>query len=201
MDNQLSSMCSLSLEMFTVIKQEYSIYLDDERIKFIDELDINNFYKFIDDETLPQFFYLGNAYYINKHYNLNIIEYVPFLCLSSLCPNLNPLKIGLIEEELEYLNEKYNLNIRTLFNKELEVGKIITSSILSNVPYKVIFKESDVDIVNYLNEECGSKTGLFYFQISKMMKDLRKNNNFNDDINYQEIIDLIYDFISAKVRV
>ncbi len=204
MNNKLSSICSLSLEVFTILKKEYNIYLSKEKEDFLDKLDINNFYKIINNAYLPPICFIGDKYYLNNYYNLDNIEgLVPFLCLASLVNNLNPLKIGLIEEELLYLKDKYNLNINVYFNEELEVANIVSKKLLLDIPFKVIFKDSDIDIVNYLVEESNSIIGLVYYNVSKKMKDIRKNRDLfsvNSDINYEEVKNYLYDFIGSKVR-
>ena len=202
-DIDLSNIYSLTLKIFTILKNEYSIYLSNDKIKFLDNIDVFKFYKIINNNSLPPIYYLGEQYYLNNYYDLSKIEeLIPFLCLSSLVNNLNPLKVGLIEEELEYLKDKYEINILMYHKNEKEVASIISKSILSDIPFKVIFKESDVDIVNYLREEKGSKIGLFYYEISKKMKDKYKSDNYyiDNSVDYSEIIDNIYDFVSSKIR-
>ena len=204
MNNKISSICSLSLEVFTILKKEYEVYLSEEKKDFLNKLNIDNFYKVINNTYLPPIYFIGDKYYLNSYYNLDNIEsLVPFLCLSSLVTNLNPLKIGLIEKELLDLKDKYDLNIKTYFKEELEIADIVSKTLLVDIPFKVIFKESDVDIVNYLVEDASSDIGLTYYNISKKMKDIRKNTDyfsFNSNINYEEVKDYLYDFIGNKVR-
>lgn len=75
----------------------------------------------------------------------------------------------------------------------------------------IIFLDTDSEIVNYLVEEKGSKVAIFYHEISELMKSkyrgfLDKKWNLNDyiafynTIDYQDVLDLIYHFISEKVR-
>ena len=200
----LTNIYSLSLKIMTILKEEYKVYLSEDKLKFLNNLDVFKFYKNVDEKNMPLFYYFGNKYYINCNIDINYFEQlVPFLCLSSLCSNLNPLKIGLIEEELLYLKDKYQLNIKTNFKKELEVSSIVSQSILKDVPFKVIFKETDSDIVNYLIEECGGKIGMCYLDVSKKMKMIRKNNYYlfeNDDVDYSEVLDFLYSFISNKTK-
>lgn len=204
MNNKISSICSLSLEVFTILKKEYEVYLSEEKKDFLNKLNIDNFYKVINNTYLPPIYFIGDKYYLNSYYNLDNIELlVPFLCLSSLVTNLNPLKIGLIEKELLDLKDKYDLNIKTYFKEELEIADIVSKTLLVDIPFKVIFKESDVDIVNYLVEDASSDIGLTYYNISKKMKDIRKNTDYfsiNSTINYEEVKDYLYDFIGNKVR-
>ena len=204
MNNKLSSICSLSLEIFAILKKEYEIYLTNEKKEFLNNLNINNFYKIIDNTYLPPIYFIGDKYYLNEHYNLDNIEnLIPFLCLASLVNNINPLKMGLIEEELLYLKEKYNLNINTYFIKELEIASIVSKTLLDDIPFKVIFKETDTDIINYLIEEKGYNTGICYYNVSKKMKEIKNNkNNFiiDNNLDYKIVEDYLYDFIGNKVR-
>lgn len=204
MNNELSSICSLSLEVFKILKREYNIYLSNEKIEFIDNLEINKFYKKINNSYLPPIFFIGNTYYLNSYYNLtNIENLVPFLCLSSLVNNLNPLKVGLIEKELDYLYDKYNITGNTYFPKEKEIADIVSKTILEDIPFKVIFKDTDTDIINYLVEEKGSNEAIIYYNVSKKMKDIKNNNdifNFNDKLDYTSVEDYLYDFIGNKIK-
>ena len=203
-EDVINHMCSLSQEFFKIIKEEYSIYLSEEKKNFLNNVDISKLYKIISNSELPNIFYLGGTYYFNNYYKFeNIEKMIPFLCLSSIISNLNPLKIGLIEVELLNLKIKYNLNIDINFASELEVADIVSRSLLNNIPFKIIFKDSDSDIVNYLQEEENSEIALCYYNVSKQMKYLRnKINDFQSNINidYSTIIDYIYDFIGTKVR-
>ena len=204
MDNKLSNIYNLSLEVFKILKDEYSIYLSKEKKEFLENLNINNFYKVVNNSYLPSIFYIGDKYYLNSYYNLDNLEsLIPFLCLASLTSNLNPLKIGLIEEELLYLKDKYNLDIDTYFKEELEIAKLVSKSVLLDVPFKIIFKESDIDIVNYLVEEKGSNDGLIYYNISKKMKEIREKDDYftkEKNFDYEEVKDYLYDYIGSKVK-
>ena len=204
MDNMLEKINKMSYDIFEILKKEYEIYLSNDKKEFIDNIDINNLYKIIDDKNYPPIYFIDNKYYLNTYYNLDCIYLlIPFLCLRSLVDNLNPLKIGLIEYELEYLKEKYNLQINPFFKEELEVASIVSKTLLNNIPFKVIFKESDTDIVSYLVEEVGYDIGMCYYNISSKMKKMRKNKNYFDTkliINYENIKDYLYDFIGSKVK-
>lgn len=205
MEIDLSNIYSLSLKIFTILKEEYSIYLSKDKLDFLNNLDIFKFYKLIDNKDLPPIYYLGDTYYINSNFDLNLLEqYVPFLCLSSLCSNLNPLKIGLIEKELVYLKDKYELNINTYFIKELEIADLISKTILSDISYKLLFKDSDADIVKYLISNSDSKIGMIYLKISKTMQETRKETYIYDnkiDIDYSKTFDIIYEFINEKTKL
>lgn len=203
-ENMFKNICNLSIEIFQILKKEYSIYLSDKKKEFIDKIDILKFYKIVNNSNLPNIFFIDNTCYLNTYYDLNNIELmVPYLCFVSIVNNINPLKIGLIEKEISFLRDKYNLNIKNNFQSELEVANIVSKSILNNIPFKVIFKESDSDIVNYLQEETSSDIAICYYSISKQMKSIRKNNDyFNPSIvpDYSSICDYLYDFIGTKVK-
>ena len=72
MENKLKEICRLSLDIFTIIKEEYSIYLSPEKGKFLANLNIDNFYKIINKASLPEIFFMGDKYYLNSYYNFNI---------------------------------------------------------------------------------------------------------------------------------
>ncbi|MBQ8892273.1 MAG: hypothetical protein IJ068_05400 [Bacilli bacterium] len=203
-ESQFKNICNLSTNFFQILKDEYNIYLSDRKKEFIDNLNIFKFYKVINDSKMPNIFFLGGTYYLNSYYDLSNIEsFIPFLCFSSIVSNINPLKIGLIEEEIVYLNNKYNLDIKTNFPDELEVASIVSQSILNNIPFKVIFKDSDSDIVNYLQEETSSDIAICYYSVSKQMKNMRKVDdyfNVNKRLDYSNICDYLYDFIGRKVK-
>ncbi len=203
----LDEICSLSLEMFTIIKENYSMFLSKEKKEFIDNLDIKSFYKIINKESFPPIYYLDGVYYINTFYDQdNLDELVSFLCLRSLCGSINPLKIGLIENEVKKLKEKYNLKATFIYHeKEMEVAEIVSSILLKDLPFNIIFKDTDSDIVDYLVEEKGSRDACFYSKISLLMKEKYQNykndyKSFYKDLNYSDIIDNIYDFFSNKVK-
>ncbi len=197
---------SLSLQMFSIIKEEYNLYLNNEKRKFLEELNIFKFYKEVNDKTLPPIYYLGDTYYINSFYDMNnLINYIPFLCLASLCGSINPLKTGLIEIELDYLKEKYAIKYNTINIKEKEVAELVLKSLLTDVPYKIIFLENDLDILAYLQEEKGSRVGLFYSKISKEMKEkkinnYKKYNYYYEQLDYSKQLDSLFDFLSSKLR-
>lgn len=190
---ELNNIYSTSLKLFTILKEEYSDYLTEDKKKFLNNLDIFHFYKMINDKDLPIINYIGEYCYLNSYYKVDFQDYLPFICLSTLCGNLNPLKIGLIELELKELKEKYALKYNNLHEKETEVASILSQAFLNNIPYKIIFLDTDTEIVSYLIEEKGSKVGLLYAKTSKEMKEKRQDD-------YQEIIDSLYDYVSNKIR-
>ena len=193
MEIELNNIYSTSLKIFTIIKEEYSLYLSEEQKKKIEDIDIFHFYKVVNDKDLLPIVYIGEICYLNSFYKIDFIDYLPFICLSFLCGNLNPLKIGLIELELEKLKDKYSLKYKNYHEKEHEVADIVSKTILNNLPYKIIFLDNDADIISYLIEEKGSKIGLLYANISKQMKEI--NNH-----DYKEVIDNLYEYVSSKIR-
>lgn len=200
--NDLNNIYSLSLKIFTILKEEYSKYLSKDKLEFLDNLDIFKFYKIIDNKE-TSLYYFGNVYYINSNFDINLLEQlVPFLCFSALCSNINPLKIGLIEKELIYLKEKYELPIKTYFYNELNIADLVSKTLLSTITDKIVFKENDADIVNYLTKDLGSKYGICYSNVSKNMKQIKEKSNdfWKNNIDYNNVSDIIYDFISEKIR-
>ena len=187
----LNNLYSISLRLFTILKEEYYNYLSSDKKKFLDELDIFHLFKVVKNKQLPIFSNIGETIILNEHYKVNFVEYLPFICLSCLCGNLNPLKIGLIEKELKELNEKYALGYRTINEKELDVANVVSKSFLEDIPFPIIFIESDIETFSYLSEELGSKIALLYKKISDSMKES------ND---YSKTMDLIYDYLSNKVK-
>lgn len=190
----LNNVFSISLRLFTILKEEYNNYLSEDRKKFLEELDIFHFYKFVNSKDLPVFVNIGDTILLNKYYKVNFIEYLPLICMSSLCGNINPLKLGLIEKELNYLNEKYALGYKTINDKELDVATVVSKSLLDDISFPIIFIENDIDIFDYLAEEKGSKLAFLYKEISDSMK-----NNYNSK-DYSQALDLIYDYLSNKVK-
>ena len=109
--------------------------------------------------------------------------------------------MGFIECELLYLKDKYNLDIETIFSNELEIANVLSKGLLEDIPDKIIFKDSDIEIVNYLNNEYGIKVGMLYYDLSSNMKKLKNKSDYydiNKIIDYSSILDNLYGFISNK---
>ncbi len=193
----LNTIYSTSLRLFTILKEEYSLYLSEEKRSFLETIDVFHFYKIIKEKELPPIQYIGETYYLNSYYQIDFMNYLPFICLSTLCGSLNPLKIGLMEEELKLLKEKYALKYVNHHEKETEVADVVSKTLLEGIPNKVIFLDTDSDIVSYLVEEKGSKVALFYFELSKKMKKIKNNHQLED---YSEVLDSLYEFVSSKIR-
>ena len=145
---------------------------------------------------------------INTIYNNLVIS----LVLSLFCGELNPLKIGLMELEVRNISNKYNISVSNVNNyKELSVASLVKEKILNDLPFNIIFLDSDIEIFHYLTIEKGVEVAKLYHKISEMMKSkyktiknkkfsLKKYIEFYDSINYDDVMDLIYAFINMKIR-
>ena len=71
--------------------------------------------------------------------------------------------------------------------------------------------DSDVEIFDYLAEEKGISVARKYYEIKNIMNKKYKNfgrNNSNldeflsyyENINYEDVFDLLYDFVNLKVK-
>ena len=187
----LNSVFSVSLRLFTIIKEEYYNYLSNDKKEFLDKLDVFHLFRVIKDKKLPVFSFVGETVYLNNYYKEEFLNYLPFICLAILCGKIDPLKIGLIEKELKELNDKYALGYKTIHEKELDVASVVYKALLEDIPYPIIFIDNDADLFSYLAEEKGSKLALFYKELSDSMK-------VSED--YSETMDLIYDYLSNKVK-
>lgn len=235
-DIDLSSMISLTQEVFEIFKKDYMVFLSREKKDLLLNLDFSHFYKVLEKNDFPFIYFFGDTYYLNldldnqkqslnsdlsnlytnylRINNINDIfqDLVLFMCFSLFCGEMNPLKLGLIEFEIRKIHSKYGIRTSNINNyKELEVGEVLLDGLLKDVPFNIIFLDTDSEIVNYLVEEKGSKVAIFYHEISELMKSkyrgfLDKKWNLNDyiafynTIDYQDVLDLIYHFISEKVR-
>ncbi len=97
---ELNDLYSISLRIFTILREEFSLYLSEDKKEKLENIDIFHFYKIINDKNMPLFSFFGDICYLNSYYNIDL-DYLPFICLSYLCGNLNPLKIGLIELKIK----------------------------------------------------------------------------------------------------
>ncbi len=95
--------------------------------------------------------------------------------------------------------------------KEKEVAKLVKETLLTDLPYNLIFIDSEVEIFNYLTEEKGIEVAKIYHEVGNMMnkkyKNFSKNNNSLNDyikyyetINYEDVFDFIYDFVNSKIK-
>ena len=199
-------MTNLSLkEIFNIIKEEYKPFLTFDKIEFIDNLDYDNFFKYRDDIVLPYLSISGDSYYLKKE-SLQL-EQLFFMALSLLCGNLNPLKVELILLEVKKNISKY-LGETTNFYQELEIANVVKDGLLKDVPFNVIFLESDIEIFNYLVSEKGYKIAKLYVETSyEMQKKVLNQGEFNpfkyleiaNDLNFDDICDRLYNFINTRV--
>ena len=189
--------------IFDIIKKEYGVFLSNEKIALINELDYQNIIRLTKEKSKVS---ISGDYYLN--FDMLDYDLIILLCLSILCGKLNPLKIELIK--LESLHIKSLLNLDNSNEEDnLLIARIIKEKVLADVPFNVIFLESDVDIFDYLTEEKDLKTAKFYYEISKLMLSIYRKNieEFNllkylqvrDSLNYDLVYDKLYNFVSKKV--
>ena len=202
-DIDLSSMISLAKEVFGILEREYKVFLSKEKINLIENLDYENLFKLTNRLDLPPIFLNDETYYLRKSFdninsnsvygnylkNTDINEVynkmIIFMCLSFFCGDINPLKLGLMEFEIRKLSKKYGINVSDINNyKELEISNIVKEKILNDVPFNIIFLDSDIEIFNYLTEEKGIQIAKIYYQISNMMKESYKDFNKSFDLDY-----------------
>jgi len=204
MKDNLSSIISLAKEVVDIIDKEYKVFLSYEKQELINNIDYKNLFK-LTNIKVP-IYLLGDTYYINSDYISKIDNnLVIFMCLSLFCGDINPLKFGLICLEIENV---FNINKSY---KELEIARLIKDKVLNDLPYNIIFLDSDIEIFNYLSEEKGIEIANFYYKVSNLMKakyndfnfdkfNIDEFNSFYENINYEDILDLIYSFIHHNVR-
>lgn len=214
----LNDIINLTKMIFDIIIKEYSIFLSPEKKELLDNFDYNNFYKIVSEDKLPPIYLNETHYLLNEKIALNseeinnfYLKLVPLMCFMFVCGDINYLKLCLIRLEIQKLADEYHLNIDNYNFEDIEVAKLVEEKILDDLPKKIIFLDSDVEIFNYLAEEKGLPTAKVYYQISKMMDSKFKdfsNNNFNLNeffeylrtINYEDVFDLIYEFINKKIK-
>lgn len=233
-DSGLINFNNFSKNALDIIKKEYQVYLSDEKIEILNSINPDTFFTF-NDSSNKNYIILGtkniylrddlyqNLSKTNDPYILNFLkkydnsyqiyqDLIIYLYLIFICDELTPLKLGLIEKEVRNLSIKYNFSISSINNyKELEVINILYEKILSDLPYKIIFLDSDIEIFNYLLEEKDINVAKLYYQISKEMineysnfpqqrDNLENILNFYKNINYENILDNIYSFIHKRVK-
>lgn len=232
-DIDLSSMINKTKLIFEILEKKYKIFLSQDKLELLDNLIYSNLFKISEDSNLPFIYLLGDTYYLNStlsqeintlngndlisNYLINndinniYLELTTFLCLSLLCSDLNPLKIGLIEREVREISKEYNIKTSQISNyKEYEVSSIIYDVLLKDLPINIIFLDSEIEIFHYLTIEKGIEVAKLYYKISSLMKE--KYNNFNKDyslknmidyynnINYDDVLDIIYNYVNKKIR-
>lgn len=223
----ISSIIELTKQVFAVIKKDYDVFLTPSQKENIDNLNLDNFYKI--DKSYPTFYFDQISYYLNIDNNTTInslygsylrehdlsqiyLELVPFFCFNYLMSEINFLKLGLLELEIEEFCKRNNFPYSKIFcYKELEVARLFDKVILNDLPKKIIFMDSDVEIFDYLAEEKGISVARKYYEIKNIMNKKYKNfgrNNSNldaflsyyENINYEDVFDLLYDFVNLKVK-
>lgn len=219
----ISSMIDLTKEVFALIKKDYEVFL----VSIDFNPDYDNLYKINDD--LPPFYFNQVSYYLNFNFdNLpnNVLgnylrnkdlkdiylELVPFFCFIYLAGDVNLLKLGLIILEIEEFSNRHGFKVSSVMNyKEKEVAKLVKETMLTDLPYNLIFIDSEIEIFNYLAEEKGIEVAKTYHEIVKMMnkkyKNFSKNNTsltdyikYYDTIDYEDVFDFIYDFVNSKIK-
>ena len=178
MEIELNNIYSTSLKLFTIIKEEYNVFLTDEQKIKIENIDIFHFYKIIKDKDLPPIYYLKDMYYLNSYYNMDFIDYLPFICLSYLCNNLNPLKIGLIELELKQLKDKYALQsvinmidksiLEKAFPDEIESAKTYASSLIDSMVDQYGDKQQLLQAIQYYTNYSSIEAYQDYIYLSQL---------------------------------
>lgn len=233
-DIDLSSMINRAKVVYDVIESEYKVFLSSSSKEMLENVLFSNLFKMTENLELPPIYLSGDTYYLNRNLDkdiktlngndlystylrkidLNTIynDLVVFFVLSSFCGELNPLKLGLIEFESRNICDKYKISNSNINNyKEYEIACLVKEKILGDVPFNIIFLDSDIEIFHYLTIEKGIEVAKLYHQISEMMKNKYKNIKnkkfslkryleFYDSLNYDDVFDLIYDFINLKIK-
>ena len=123
------------------------------------------------------------------------------MCLAYICSNLNPLKIILIDYEINKIIEDNNLE-RNLSINNFELVNIIENKIINDLPYNIIFLESDIEIFNYLRIEKGIKIAKLYHNIAISLGTINNPLEYYltyKNLNYDNTYDMLYNFINEKI--
>ena len=193
MKEELSSLNSLTQEIFEIIKTDYGKYFPEEKLELLD----NNLFKIINDTIYYQ--KDGFSYPLKKD-NLSI-EIIIFMCLATLCGNLSPLKICLIDYEINQIIEKNNLE-RNLEVTDFQLIDILKTRILDDLSYNIIFLDTDIEIFYYLATEKGVKTAKLYYDINSSFKTFTNPLEYYltyKNLNYEDAYDKVYNFINRKI--
>ena len=224
-----SSMINLAKEVLDILKKEYRPFLSREKIEWLENLDYQKLFKINHQENYPFIFFTGDSYYIKDNVNdlqidITISDYfkendikklyqeiVVFLCIALLSSEITPLKLGLIQIETKNISQKYGFSVNQKLNhKEESVAILVKEKLFEDLPRNIIFIENEIEIFNYLAEEKGIETANIYYEISILMQDkykeLLKNCStivdylhFYNTINYDDVMDFIYEFIHQKI--
>ena len=194
MNDELKSFNSLTQEIFEIIKTDYGKFLTKEKLEYLDN---NNLFKIVDDTIYYQKDLIS---YPLKKENLSI-QVIVFMCLLSVCSNINPLKILLISDEVNNIITKYNLDENNNI-RNFDFTDILKTKILDDLPFNIIFLDTDIEIFNYLVTEKGIKTARFYYDLNKSLG--RVNNPIDYYLNYQDYdfdlaYDKVYNFINTRI--
>ena len=194
MNDELKSFNSLTQEIFEIIKTDYGKFLTKEKLEYLDN---NNLFKIVDDTIYYQ---KDLVSYPLKKENLTI-QVIVFMCLLSVCSNINPLKILLISDEVNNIITKYNLDENNNI-RNFDFIDILKTKILDDLPFNIIFLDTDIEIFNYLVTEKGIKTARLYYDINKSLG--RVNNPIDYYLNYQDYdfdlaYDKVYNFINTRI--
>ena len=194
MNDELKSFNSLTQEIFEIVKTDYGKFLTKEKLEYLDN---NSLFKIVDDTIYYQ---KDLVSYPLKKENLTI-QVIVFMCLLSVCSNINPLKILLISDEVNNIITKYNLDENNNI-RNFDFIDILKTKILDDLPFNIIFLDTDIEIFNYLVTEKGIKTARLYYDINKSLG--RVNNPIDYYLNYQDYdfdlaYDKVYNFINTRI--
>ena len=196
-----NSLISLIKEIFDIIKTDYLKYLSKEKRNFLESLNYKELFTIKND--IIYYKKDGLSYPLKKE-DLTI-EVLIFMCLSIFCGNLTPFKICLIASEIKSLIERNNLEGNR--NLDFKLIEVVKEKILNDLPYNIIFLDTDIDIFNYLVTEKGIRIANIYYSLKH---DFNKNflkDDFNpleyflnyQDLEYESSYDIVYNFIENSV--
>ena len=194
MNEELKSFNSLTQEIFEIIKTDYGKFLTKEKLEYLDN---NNLFKIVDDTIYYQ---KDLVSYPLKKEKLTI-QVIVFMCLLSVCNNITPLKVLLISDEVNNIITKYNLDENNNI-RNFDFIDILKTKILDDLPFNIIFLDTDIEIFNYLVTEKGIKTARLYYDINKSLG--KVNNPIDYYLNYQDYdfdlaYDKVYNFINTRI--
>ena len=107
----------------------------------------------------------------------------------------------LISDEVNNIITKYNLDENNNI-RNFEFIDILKAKILDDLPFNIIFLDTDIEIFNYLVTEKGIKTARLYYDLNKSLG--RVNNPIDYYLNYQDYdfdlaYDKVYNFINTRI--
>ncbi len=179
----------------------------------LDVIDSSNFFRLIKKKYYPPIYFFGDICFLNLNFfsKDELISVVPLSIFMFLANSFHPLKIAFIELEIAKLKDKYNWQeVIIYFEKEISLVNLLEETVLSDLNLNMLNFENDIDFINYLRDEKGSRVAIFYYnivkKINKKYMSLPKNYskeqfiNFYNKLDYNDIVDEIYDFITKKIR-